>query len=307
MSNIRIALVGIGKIARDQHVPAIAKVDGVELVAACSRHAGLDGVRSFSDFGEMLRAVPEIDAVSLCTPPTARLSYAIETLEAGKHLVLEKPPAATISELAPVITLAEKKGLSLFTTWHSRFGDGVAPARDWLADAAIRSARIHWHEDVRRWHPGQDWIWEPGGLGVFDPGINALSILTAILPQPVFLTRSELSVPANRATPIAARLGLTDRAGTPIEAEMDWRPTDRDRWDIVVEADKGRLVLSDGGGALTIDGQTVVGGHDNEYPNIYRRFAELVREGRSDIDLTPLTLVADAFMLGRHESVEAFN
>jgi hypothetical protein len=41
---------------------------------------------------------------------------------------------------------------------------------------------IVWHEDVRKWHPGQQWIWEPGGFGVFDPGINALSIATRIFP-----------------------------------------------------------------------------------------------------------------------------
>jgi D-galactose 1-dehydrogenase len=45
---------------------------------------------------------------------------------------------------------------------------------------------VIWREDVRVWHPGQDWIWQPGGLGVFDPGINALSIITHILPARSF-------------------------------------------------------------------------------------------------------------------------
>ncbi|GGD86229.1 dehydrogenase [Aureimonas endophytica] len=306
MTSIRIALVGVGKIARDQHVPAIAGQEGVELVAACSRNATLEGVASFTDFDEMLRAMPEIDAVSLCTPPTARLDYALKAFAAGKHVILEKPPAATLAEIEPLVRLAAEAKRTLFATWHSRFADAVAPARDWLANARIERATVTWKEDVRHWHPGQDWIWEPGGLGVFDPGINALSIVTAILPRPIHLKAADLEFPSNRATPIAARLSFADLAGVPVEAEFDWRQTGPQTWDVDVVADKGHLKISKGGAVLSIDGRTVVEGRDNEYPGIYRRFAELARDNRSDVDLTPLTLVADAFMLGRRASVEAF-
>ena len=70
----------------------------------------------------------------------------------------------------------------------------------------VRELRVTWKEDVRHWHPGQAWIWEPGGFGVFDPGINALSILTRILPSPIFVQSATLAVPANRAAPIAAEI-----------------------------------------------------------------------------------------------------
>ena len=307
MSTIRIALVGIGKIARDQHVPAIAGQDGVELVAACSRNAELESVRNFKDFDEMLRVMPEIDAVSLCTPPNARQQFAIAALEAGKHVILEKPPGATLGEIEPLLGLAGGSGKTLFATWHSRFADGVVPAKEWLADAAIEKVTVTWKEDVRHWHPGQEWIWEPGGLGVFDPGINALSIVTAVMPRPIRLTASTLAFPANRATPIAARLTFSDPRGTRIEADFDWRQTGPQSWDIDVIADKGHLTLSNGGAVVKIDGETVVEGRDREYPAIYAHFVELVRSGRSDVDLAPLTLVADAFMLGRREIVEAFD
>src|SRR5690606_40163452 len=65
---------------------------------------------------------------------------------------------------------------------HSRMALAVAAARRWLADRTIHEGRITWREDLRKWHPGQDWILDAGGMGVFDPGINALSILTEILP-----------------------------------------------------------------------------------------------------------------------------
>ena len=108
---------------------------------------------------------------------------------------------------------------------------------------------INWKEDVRVWHPGQSWIFEPGGLGVFDPGINALSILTRILPQPLFVTAAELCFPANREAPIAARVSLADAAELPITAEFDFRQTGPQSWDIVVETDEGRMTLSGGGAA----------------------------------------------------------
>ena len=45
-----------------------------------------------------------------------------------------------------------------------------------MRERTIRTLTVAWKEDVRIWHPGQAWIWKAGGLGVFDPGINALSI-----------------------------------------------------------------------------------------------------------------------------------
>jgi hypothetical protein len=77
-------------------------------------------------------------------------------------------------------------------------------------------------EDVRVWHPGQRWIWQPGGLGVFDPGINALSILTHIIPGIYRLSSADLSYPANCDTPIAAHLLLVAPQAVPTTLELDF-------------------------------------------------------------------------------------
>src|SRR3954470_7562175 len=294
---IRVAIVGLGKIARDQHIPAIAGTPGIELAAVASRHASLDGVPHFKTLDELLDAAPDIDAVALCTPPQVRQGQAAAALRAGKHVLLEKPPGATISELTPLIATARESGKTLFATWHSRFAPAVQPAKNFLAERRIDSVAVEWKEDVKVWHPGQAWIWEPGGLGVFDPGINALSILTAILPRPLFLTRSDLSFPENRAAPIAADLTFSDATGLPIRAEFDWRQTGPQTWDIRVETDAGHLVLSAGGSQLAHDGQVLVDEKQAEYRGIYHRFAELIHNGVSDVDLSPLVHVADAFML----------
>jgi D-galactose 1-dehydrogenase len=303
---IRLALVGLGKIARDQHLPAIAQTPGIELVAVASRNAALDGVASYASLDELLGRMPDIDAVALCTPPQARRAQAAAALAAGKHVLLEKPPGATVSEIAPLAAAAAASGKTLFATWHSRFAPAVEPARAYLAEHAIRSVTVEWKEDVRIWHPGQDWIFEPGGLGVFDPGINALSILTRILPRPFFLTGAELAFPSNRAAPIAADLAFSDETGLAIHAAFDFRQTGPQTWDIRVETDAGALTLSSGGAELFHDGRPLIVETEAEYRGVYRRFVDLIGRDASDVDLTPLAHVADAFMLGRRIVVDAF-
>ncbi len=95
--------------------------------------------------------------------------------------------------------------------------------------------KIIWKEDVRHWHPNQEWIWAAGGLGIFDPGINALSIVTHILPRPLFITAATLEFPENRDAPIAATIAFTDANKLAVSAEFDWRQTGKQSWDIVAQ------------------------------------------------------------------------
>lgn len=299
---IRLALVGIGKIARDQHIPALAADGAFELVAAVSRSGGIAGLPCFADMAALAASGLAVDAVSLATPPQGRHAIAAAALDAGFHVMLEKPPGATVSEVADLAARAGARGLTLFATWHSREAASVDAARDWLAGRRIRSVRIDWKEDIRVWHPGQEWILQPGGLGVFDPGINALSIATAILPRPMLLRSARLEFPANRQAPIAAQLALMS-GDAPVTVELDFLQTGPQSWDIAVETDAGRLLLAEGGQRMAVDGAETLAGANREYPRLYSRFAALVRDGRSDVDLSPFQLVADAFLLG--ERIEA--
>ncbi|MED5544104.1 MAG: Gfo/Idh/MocA family oxidoreductase [Pseudomonadota bacterium] len=307
MDPIRIAIVGLGKIARDQHIPAIRGNGNFDIAATVSPHSPpMEGIPQFASIEELLEKGPAVDAVALCTPPQVRYDIAVTALKAGMHVFLEKPPGATLAEVEALKDRADKVGVTLFASWHSRFAAGVAPARAWLAERTVKSAKIVWREDVRVWHPGQDWIWQPGGLGVFDPGINALSIITHILPRPMFLKDATLSLPANRAAPIAADIDFQDTAGAPIHMDLDWRQTGPQSWDITVETDAGELKLSSGGAVLTLPSGTERN-EDLEYAGLYARFANLIRGGRSDVDVAPMRLVADAFLRGKRETVDEFH
>ncbi len=304
---LKLGLVGLGQIARTQHLAAIAATPGIALAAIASRNASLADLPSFPDIGALISGIPDISAVSLCTPPQQRFGQAVTALKARKHLMLEKPPGSTVCEVTTLAALAAENGVTLFATWHSREAGAVEAARGFLQGNLIRNVRITWKEDVRRWHPGQRWIWEPGGLGVFDPGINALSVVTRILPEPMHLTAADLFYPANCAAPIAASLAFRTAEGIPIAAEFDWRQTGPQTWDILVETEAGTLLLSEGGSRLSIDGNERLAEPDNEYARLYRRFVQLVAEEQSDVDIAPLALVADAFLLARRHEVDPFN
>src|SRR5258707_1600649 len=148
MSPLRVAIVGFGKIARDQHVPAIAGTEGVELAAVASRNVSLAGVPHLPTLDQLLRDGPPVDAVALCTPPQVRHAQAAMALAAGKHVMLEKPPGATVGEIKPLISAAVASQRTLFATWHSRFAPAVEPARQLLAGPRITAARSSSQEDV---------------------------------------------------------------------------------------------------------------------------------------------------------------
>lgn len=306
MTVISIGIVGYGKIAREQHVAAIAANDAFELVAVASPHSRPDRLLHFDDIRSMLPALPQLSAVALCTTPQVRYETARYALEQGRHVLLEKPPGVTVSEVLELARLASQRRVALFAAWHSRFARAVEPARAWLAGRAIRSLDVTWKEDVRVYHPGQAWIWTAGGLGVFDPGINALSILTRIVPGGLILKDAELSFPANCQTPIAARLQLATLDGAPVRMALDFLQAGAPSWDIDVDTDAGQLSLTLGGSAMQLDGRPVPMPASEEYPALYAHFAQLVRDRNIDADVAPLQLVADAFLCGRRIEVEPF-
>lgn len=305
MDRIELGLAGIGKIARDQHIPTLDASAEFDLVATASRNGRVDGVAGYASIAELIDADPDVQAISLCTPPEGRFEQAMTAIRAGKHVMLEKPPAATVSEAEALAEAALTAGVTLFATWHSREAAEVDAACNWLADRRIEAVRIRWMESIRQWHPGQDWILAAGGFGVFDPGINALSIATRILPQPLTVLSATMDVPANRACPIAAATLLRTGAAL-VDAKFDFLQTGQQTWDIEVETDAGTLRLADGGSRLELPGQPVLSGANAEYPRLYRRFAELVRRGESDVDLRPIKLVADIFLVAERRVTEPF-
>lgn len=306
----RIAVVGIGKIAIDQHLPVIGKSDAFELVGVVSgRGVAVEGVPTFQTQAELFEAIPDLEAVANCVPPAARPAMVREALDAGKNLLIEKPPAATISESDEMVAHARRAGRVLFLTWHSQYNAAVDRARDILAEEGARRIRIDWRESVRKWHPGQDWVWQPGGFGVCDPGINALSILTRIAPEPVFVESARLQVPENRQTPIDVDIVFKTlgSAQPEITAGFNWLEESGEIWTLDIVTGTGReMKLEAGGSRLVSNGEVLVERPMAEYEGIYEHFDRLLRDGESFIHDAPLRLMADAFFIGERVSAPAF-
>ncbi|MBU6207332.1 MAG: Gfo/Idh/MocA family oxidoreductase [Alphaproteobacteria bacterium] len=304
---IRIGIVGYGKIARDQHVPALAALPELDLVAIADPATRHELLPSYCSLSELLAAQPDLDAVALCMPPGPRAAIARQAIAAGKHVFLEKPPALDIPEAEALACLARNAGVTLFAAWHSRMAAGVAPARAFLATRTVREIRIIWKEDVRVWHPGQKWILQENGFGVFDPGINALSILTGIIAEPVRVKVATLQTPANFTEPIAADLGMVSHSGVQIDAAFDFRQTGPQSWDIVIETGAETLTLQNGGNRLLIDDIEQETGPEQEYIGLYQHFADLIAHGKSDVDVAPLALVHEALSIGTRQVTAPFD
>ena len=304
MKPIPIAIIGFGKIAADQHVPAIEANPRLRLAATSSRSCS-GPEPCFTEWRELLRSVEGLEAVVITTPPKPRYAIARACLEAGLHVLLEKPPCATLSEIHDLACIAEANQRTLFASWHAQHNIAVAAAAEALAGRTVASMTIRWHEDVTKWHPGQSWIWEAGGFGVFDPGINAFSIATRIFPGSLFVESAELFFPEGAQTPIAADILFSspDCEG-PLSCSLDWRREGREEWTIEVTTTDGRVVqLTEGGAKLSIDGQTQPAGGIGEYPELYGRFIDLIDERRSEVDVRPLRLVADCLLVANRQIV----
>lgn len=303
---MRLAIVGDGKAAREKHVPAIADTPGIDLVAVAGPHGGIDGLPWFPSIDALIGSDTEFDAVALCGPPQERRHQATLALESGRHVLLEKPPGVTVSEINGLSDMARRANLTLFTSWHARYAKAVEQARAIIVTHGASSIEITWRENVRARRPDQDWIWQPGGLGVLDLGVSALSVLTEIVPEQLFVTGAELSIPSNRSTPIAATVSLTGQSGLQVSATFDFRQVRDELWEIEVQSDAGIFALSQGGSLLTMGGRILACGPLNKYRGIYSRFLQLVHDGASEVDTTPLAHVADVFLLGRRIIVEPF-
>lgn len=310
-----IGLVGCGEIARNQHGPFLlgpGNDTGLRLVATADpRHRLGDGPRHYADHRAMLQAEPAMAAVSIASPTGTHFAVARDALLAGRHVLLEKPPATTLAELEELARIAADRGRVLVTAFHARHNEAVARLRERLTGRPPpRRLRIEWREDFERWHAGQTWPWRPGGFGVFDPGINALSVLCHVLPALDFrVERARFRVPAGAATPALVEMNLAWDGGGPVEVAFEWRKGGEDVWDISVrsadEAGRTETLLLRNLRTLLRDGEEVLSStEDEEYAGVYRDFRRAVESGASEVSQKELRIVEDATVVAEVERSE---
>ncbi|HOA73390.1 MAG TPA: Gfo/Idh/MocA family oxidoreductase [Phycisphaerae bacterium] len=185
---LRAGVIGCGSIAQALHLPGYARQPGVALVAACDpdkkRRAeavgGFGVERTYADYREML-AVEELDVVSVCSPNRFHAEQAVAALQAGAHVLLEKPAALSMKEIDRIKAAVRKSGKILIVGYSHRFHRGNLKAKKLVESGAIGEPYMI---RVRFAHMGpfpgwakSDWFYKPelaGGGALLDMGIHAI-------------------------------------------------------------------------------------------------------------------------------------
>lgn len=200
MQPLQIGVIGAGvgvlHVAAYQHIPGVKVIalagqddDRVQRVALEHNIA-----QTFHDYQDLLK-LPQIDAVSICVPNALHAPIAIAALEAGKHVLVEKPLARTTAEGQAMVAAAEKSGRILMTCFDKRFrGDSL-----WLkryvesgALGTIYYAKAYWMRRAGIPRPGSWFVSkeQAGGGPLIDLGVHMLDLALHLLGEPQPLTVS---------------------------------------------------------------------------------------------------------------------
>ena len=129
MAKLKIGIIGCGGIANNKHMPALAKIDEVEMVAFCdiveerakkaAEDFGTPDAKVFTDYKELLKL--DLDVVHVLTPNRQHSFITVDALESGKHVMCEKPMAINSEEAKKMLDAAKRTGKKLTVGYQSRF------------------------------------------------------------------------------------------------------------------------------------------------------------------------------------------
>jgi predicted dehydrogenase len=141
---LKFGVVGCGHIAQESHIPPLLKNKKVSLMAVCDENAelarrvaagfGIPG--HYTDLGNMLQA-EKPDVVHVCVPPRVHAAVSIQALEAGCHVLVEKPMALTVDECDRMMAAAQKNGVRLGVVHDRLFEPVVMKARSMISSGKI--------------------------------------------------------------------------------------------------------------------------------------------------------------------------
>lgn len=127
---IKVGIIGCGGIANGKHMPSLKKVKDCEMVAFCdiveerairaAKEFGTSEAKVFTDYKELLK-LDEIDVIHVCTPNRSHSFITVDALEAGKHVLCEKPMAINSAEAKKMLDAAKRTGKKLSIGYQSRF------------------------------------------------------------------------------------------------------------------------------------------------------------------------------------------
>ncbi|MBP1043135.1 Gfo/Idh/MocA family oxidoreductase [Vagococcus sp. BWB3-3] len=192
-TTLKIGMIGTGSIAHE-HIQAYQKMDNVELVAFCdinpsqlNHMADRYGISETYSSKEALLANADIDAVSVCTWNAAHAECAIAALNAGKHVLCEKPMATSVADALAMEAAAKKNGKLLMIGFVRRFGNDAQIVTDFRDKDFF--GEIYYGKATylrRNGNPG-GWFGDKsrsGGGPLIDLGVHVIDLLNYLMGQP---------------------------------------------------------------------------------------------------------------------------
>lgn len=191
---IKVAIVGVGGIS-GVHINGYKALKNVELYAFCDinpdtlkRKGEMHGVtRLYTDINKMLEELPEIDAVSVCTWNAAHAPCTIAALNAGKHVICEKPMAMNVQEAEAMKAAAEKNGKLLMIGFVRRFGNDCTILKDFIDNDELGDIYYAKASYLRRNGAPGGWfgdISRSGGGPLIDLGVHVIDLVRYLMGCP---------------------------------------------------------------------------------------------------------------------------
>ncbi len=228
MKKMNIGIVGLGVITKF-YFEALKKSESLELRAVCDidvektvQKAAEYNVLAYTSLDKMLLN-PNIDAVIVTLPNHLHAPVSLDAMEAGKHVMCEKPLATKLEDAEKLVEASKRLGKILYTCFHRRYNSNF---KDLVADQYYKGKIVGFHarynEKIEN-HSGDDlWymdIQKSGGGCVIDNGINVIDVLTHIV-GPMHIIESKITYDANDVDMQALlTLGFNGGSGT---LELDW-------------------------------------------------------------------------------------
>lgn len=252
MKKLKIAIIGVGGIS-EQHIQGYLNNKNTELYAFCDINTELLAKKGekygithlYTDEAKMLKELPEIDAVSVCTWNCAHASCSIMALNAGKDVLCEKPMAMNAEEAAEMIAAAKRNGKKLMVGFVRRFGNDAAIVKDFIENGSLGDIYYAKASYLRRnGNPG-GWFGDKkrsGGGPLIDLGVHVIDLTRYLMGNP-----KPVSVYGATFKKLGNRKGIKDK----VTSHISEGKTDNDVCD--VEDFATAFVRYDNGAVLSVE------------------------------------------------------
>ena len=310
-----LGLIGFGNIGKI-HYDALTKSGQTDFQVKAIADLSTQSVR------EVLKN-PNIQAVSINTPPNTHHQLVMDALRGGKHVLVEKPPALTVAQCEEMSVCANQRGKVLFMSFHARYNPCVEAAKMELVDKNIEGIDIQYSEYAPNYHATSGWVFNPeiaGGGVLIDSGINALSVVTYVLPDwtSFFVRDAKFKKAGGFKVETEAHVGFSFGSKGSGTLSMDWMNKGPEIRQVTFTADGDTYVVDivknifskNGEVRMIVDAsreivdqqseykQSLNSSLSSEYRGVYRDFARHLAQGKPLISIKELAFIQEAYRLG---------